>query len=117
VAKDQLEQILSKLCQKLTKEDKEYQDQCLGRGQEVAIRRKPLSARVVSVLRSKAKNRKNITLGMLKQVYRRGQGAYLSSGSRPRTSMASWSMGRVNSFLRGSRKHDLDLRRKSRKRK
>ena len=55
----------------------------------MAIRRKPLSARVVSVLRSKAKNRKNITLGMLKKVYRRGQGAYLSSGSRPRTSMAS----------------------------
>ena len=99
----------------LTKKDKEYQDQCLERGQEVAIRRKPLSARVVSVLRSKAKNRKNITLGMLKKVYRRGQGAYLSSGSRPRTSMASWSMGRVNSFLRGSRKHDTDLRRKRKK--
>ena len=78
----------------------------------MAIRRKPLSARVVSVLRAKAKNRKNITLGMLKKVYRRGQGAYLSSGSSPRTSMASWSMGRVNSFLRGSRKHDTDLRRK-----
>ena len=81
----------------------------------MAIRRKPLSARVVSVLRSKAKNRKNITLGMLKKVYRRGQGAYLSSGSRPRTCMASWSMGRVNSFLRGSRKHDTDLRRKRKK--
>ena len=53
---------------------------------------------------------------MLKKVYRRGQGAYLSSGSRPRTSMASWSMGRVNSFLRGSRKHDTDLRRKRKKR-
>ena len=83
----------------------------------MAIRRKPLSARVISTLRAKAKNRKNITLGMLKKVYRRGQGAYLSSGSRPRTSMAAWSMGRVLSFLRGSRKHDLDLRRKSRKRK
>ena len=43
----------------------------------MAIRRKPLSARVVSILRAKAKNRKNITLGMLKKVYRRGQGAYL----------------------------------------
>ena len=99
----------------LTKEDKEYLDQCLERGQEVAIRRKPLSARVISTLRAKAKNRKNITLGMLKKVYRRGQGAYLSSGSRPSTSMASWSMGRVNSFLRGSRKHDTDLRRKRKK--
>ena len=83
----------------------------------MAVRRRPLSARVVSILRAKAKNRKNITLGMLKKVYRRGQGAFLSSGSRPRTSMAAWSMGRVLSFLRGSRKHDLDLRRKSRKRK
>ena len=81
----------------------------------MAIRRKPLSARVISTIRAKAKNRKNITLGMLKKVYRRGQGAYLSSGSRPRTSMASLSMGRVNSFLRGSRKHDTDLRRKRKK--
>ena len=81
----------------------------------MAIRRKPLSARVVSILRPKDNNRKNITLGMLKKVYRRGLGAFLSSGSRPRTSMASWSMGRVNSFLRGSRKHDTDLRRKRKK--
>ena len=81
----------------------------------MAVRRKPLSARVISILRAKPKNRKNITLGMLKKVYRRGQGAFLSSGSRPRTSMASWSMGRVNSFLRGSRKHDTDLRRKRKK--
>ena len=81
----------------------------------MAVRRRPLSARVISTLKAKAKNRKNITLGMLKKVYRRGQGAFLSSGSRPRTSMASWSMGRVNSFLRGSRKHDTDLRRKKKK--
>ena len=78
----------------------------------MAVRRKPLSARVIATLRAKAKNRKNITLGMLKKVYRRGQGAFLSSGSRPRIGMAQWSMARVNSFLRGSRKHDTDLRRK-----
>ena len=94
----------------------EYLHQCLEQGEEVAVRRRKLSARVISTLRAKAKGRKNITLGMLKKVYRRGQGAFLSAGSRPRTSMASWSMGRVNSFLRGSRKHDLDLRRKRRKR-
>ena len=82
----------------------------------MAVRRRPLSKQVISTLRAKAKGRKNITLGMLKKVYRRGQGAFLSAGSRPRTSMASWSMARVNSFLRGSRKHDLDLRRKRRKR-
>ena len=82
----------------------------------MAVKRKPLSKQVISTLRAKAKSRKNITLGQLKKVYRRGQGAFLSAGSRPRTSMASWSLGRVNSFLRGSRKHDLDLRRKKRKR-
>ena len=82
----------------------------------MAVKRKPLSKQVISTLRAKAKSRKNITLGQLKKVYRRGQGAFLSAGSRPRTSMASWSMGRVNSFMRGSRKHDLDLRRKKRKR-
>ena len=82
----------------------------------MAVWRRPLSKQVISTLTAKAKGRKNITLGMLKKVYRRGQGAFLSAGSRPRTSMASWSMGRVNSFLRGSRKHDLDLRRKRRKR-
>ena len=60
----------------------------------MAVRRKPLSARVISILRAKAKKvEKNITLGMLKKVYRRGQGAFLSSGSRPRTSMAAWSLG------------------------
>ena len=82
----------------------------------MAVKRKPLSKKTISILKAKAKTRKNITLGMLKKVYRRGQGAFLSAGSRPRTSMASWSLGRVNSFLRGSRKHDLDLRRKRRKR-
>ena len=81
----------------------------------MAVRRRKLSARVISTLRAKAKSRKGITLGMLKKVYRRGQGAFLSSGSRPRTSMAAWSMGRVNSFMRGSRKHDTDLIRKRRK--
>ena len=81
----------------------------------MAVRRRPLSKQVISTLRAKAKGRKNITLGMLKKVYRRGQGAFLSSGSRPRTSMQSWSLGRVNSFLRGSRKHDTDLRRKRKK--
>ena len=82
----------------------------------MAVRRKPLSASVQASLRKKAKASKRYTYGTLAKVYRRGQGAFLSSGSRPRTSMASWSMGRVNSFLRGSRKHDTDLRRKKKRR-
>ena len=75
-------------------------------------RRRPLSARVQATLRAKAKRRKGITYGTLAKVYRRGQGAFLSAGSR-RVSMQAWSFGRVNSFLRGSRKHDLDLRKKT----
>ena len=81
----------------------------------MAVRRKPLSARVITILRNKAKNRKNITLGTLKKVYRRGQGAWLSSGSRPKIGMQQWAMARVYSYLRGSRKHDTDLRKKRKK--
>ena len=75
--------------------------------------RRPLSATVQRTLRNKAK-KSRFTYGTLAKVYRRGQGAFLSSGSR-RVSMAAWSMGRVNSFLRGSKKHDLDLRKRKRK--
>ena len=79
------------------------------------VKRKPLSVSVQNTLKRKAKNSR-FTYGQLARVYRRGQGAFLSSGSRPRIGMAQWSMARVNSFLRGSRKHDTDLRRKRKKR-
>ena len=59
-------------------------------------------------LREKAAKSK-YTYGQLAQVYRRGQGAYVSSGSRG-TSMAAWSMGRVNSFIRGH-SQDNDIKR------
>ena len=80
------------------------------------VQRKPLSASVKATLKAKAKASKKYTYSTLAKVYRRGQGAFLSGGSR-RVPMAAWSMGRVNSFLRGSRKHDLDIRRRARKRK
>ena len=79
-------------------------------------RAKPLSPSVRATLRAKAKNRKNITYGQLVKVFRRGQGAWLT-GSRPKIGMQQWAFARVNSFLRGSRKHDTDLRRKTRKKK
>ena len=66
-------------------------------------------------LSAKAKS-SGISLGTLKKVYKRGQAAYLSSGSR-NVPMAAWAMGRVNSFIRGSRKHDTDLRRGGAKKK
>jgi|TARA_Y100000361_G_scaffold153834_1_gene176844 hypothetical protein len=48
----------------------------------------------------------------LDQVYKRGLGAYYSSGSRPKTSAHQWAMGRVKSFVTGkggARKADSDL--------
>tara|TARA_R100001510_G_scaffold26554_1_gene23364 strand:+ start:3511 stop:3930 length:420 start_codon:yes stop_codon:yes gene_type:complete len=73
------------------------------------IKAKPLSESTKATLRKKAKS-SGISYGTLVKVYRRGQGAWLSSGSRRGASMAAWAMGRVNSFIRGSRKHDTDLR-------
>ena len=60
-------------------------------------------------LRKKAQSTK-YTYGQLAKVYRRGQGAYLSSGSK-NTSMAAWSMGRVNSFIKGGHSQDNDIKR------
>jgi hypothetical protein len=74
-------------------------------------KRKPLSASVKKSLRTKA-DKSRFTYGTLAKVYRRGQGAFLTAGSRPGIGMQQWAMARVNSFLRGSRKHDLDLRRR-----
>ena len=71
--------------------------------------KKPLNAATIASLKKKAKS-SGKSLSTLKKVYRRGQGAYLSSGSRPKTSMAAWAMGRVNSYIKGSKKHDTDLR-------
>ena len=79
----------------------------------MAPKRKPLSAAVVKCLKKKAEGTR-FTYGQLARVYRRGQGAYLSGGSR-NVSMAAWAMGRVNSFISGkggARKADADILRK-----
>ena len=79
----------------------------------MAPRRKPLSESVKKSLKKKAEGTR-FTYGQLAKVYRRGQGAYLSGGSR-NVSMAAWAMGRVNSFVSGkggARKADADLLRK-----
>ena len=78
---------------------------------------RPLSESVKKTLRAKAKKSKRYTYGQLAKVYRRGQGAYLSSGSRPGTSMSQWAFGRVNSFMRGGHPQDNDLKRKRRAKK
>ena len=79
----------------------------------MALKRTPLSAAVEKNLREKAK-KSRFTYGQLARVYRRGQGAYLSGGSR-NVSMAAWAMGRVNSFISGkggARKAAADILRK-----
>ena len=79
----------------------------------MAPKRKPLSAAVLKSLKKKAEGTR-FTYGQLARVYRRGQGAYLSGGSR-NVSMAAWAMGRVISFVSGkggARKADADILRK-----
>ena len=74
---------------------------------------KPLSAATSKYLDSVAK-KSGIPKRTLTSVYRRGQGAYLSSGSR-NASMEAWARGRVRSFVSGkggARKADADLWRK-----
>ena len=67
----------------------------------------PASAK--TALQKKAKS-SGISYGTLAKVYKRGQAAYMSSGSRPGTSMGAWAMGRVNSFIKKGHKQDDDLR-------
>ena len=74
----------------------------------------PQSAK--TALQKKAKS-SGISYGTLAKVYRRGQAAYMSSGSRPGTSMGAWAMGRVNSFIKRGHTQDDDLRGKKKKKK
>ena len=79
---------------------------------------KPLSESVKKTLREKAKGTM-FTPSELQAVYRRGQGAYLSSGSR-NVPMSAWAMGRVNSVISGKgggRKADADIVKKAKARK
>ena len=79
---------------------------------------KPLNEKTKKALREKAEGTR-FTYGQLAAVYRRGQGAYLSSGSR-NVPMAAWAMGRVNSFISGkggARKADADIMKRGRKKK
>tara|TARA_B100000513_G_C11881888_1_gene179545 strand:- start:41 stop:343 length:303 start_codon:yes stop_codon:yes gene_type:complete len=70
-------------------------------------RRKPLSAATKNSLKKKAEGTK-FKYGELAEVYRKGQGAYLSGGSR-NVPMAAWAMGRVNSYMRGDKARTVDM--------
>ena len=61
---------------------------------------------------------KGFGIATLRKVYKRGLGAYYSSGSRAGVLAHAWAMGRVRSFVTGrggARKADRDLLRKRRK--
>ena len=83
------------------------------------VKRKALSATTLSTLKAKAKKSKLFNLTDLKASYRRGQGAYLSSGSRPRIGMAQWAMARVNKLISRGRSStfDKDIVKRASKRK
>lgn len=66
-----------------------------------------LSSKTRSTLKDKAK-KSNAPLGALVAVYRKGLGAFYSSGSRPGMNSHAWAMGRVNSFLRGGKARQVD---------
>jgi hypothetical protein len=62
------------------------------------------SKKVIEALKNKvkehnSKNKKKVTLGQLKKVFRRGAGAF-SSSHRPGVSRTAWGLARVNAFLR-----------------
>ena len=69
-------------------------------------RRSPLNEATKKALRKKAEGTR-FKYGELASVYRKGQGAYLSGGSR-NTTMQAWSFGRVNSYMRGDKARTAD---------
>ena len=71
------------------------------------LERKKISKKVHNSLKKKAKDR-NAPLGALKAIYRKGMGAFYSSGSRSGQNPHSWAMGRVNSVLRGGKARSVD---------
>tara|TARA_R100000664_G_C2721333_1_gene114727 strand:+ start:697 stop:963 length:267 start_codon:yes stop_codon:yes gene_type:complete len=81
--------------------------------------RKPLSASTLKTLKAKAKKTKLFNLADLKASFRRGQGAFLSGGSRPRMSMNAWAMARVNKLISRGRSgtFDKDIIKRASKRK
>ena len=81
--------------------------------------RKPLSASTLKTLKSKAKKSKLFNLADLKASFRRGQGAFLAGGSRPKVPMNAWAMARVNKLISRGRSgtFDKDIIRRASKRK
>ena len=68
---------------------------------------KKITKKTDTALKNKAK-KSRAPLGALKAVYRKGLGAFYTSGSRPGQSPHAWAMARVNSFLKGGKARQVD---------
>lgn len=66
-----------------------------------------LNAKTREALKKKAES-SHAPLGALTTVYRKGLGAFYSSGSRPGMTSHQWAMARVNSFLKGGKARQVD---------
>jgi hypothetical protein len=66
-----------------------------------------LSAKTRTALKNKAE-KSNVPLGALTAVYRKGLGAFYSSGSRPGMGAHQWAMARINSFIKGGKARQVD---------
>lgn len=66
-----------------------------------------ISSKVDKSLKKKARDR-NAPVGALKAIYRKGMGAFYSSGSRAGQNPHSWAMARVNSVLKGGKARSVD---------
>ena len=66
-----------------------------------------LNDKTRKALKNKAE-KSRAPLGALTTVYKKGLGAFYSSGSRPGMSSHQWAMARVNSFLRGGKARQVD---------
>lgn len=66
-----------------------------------------LNAKTREALKNKAE-KSRAPLGALATVYRKGLGAFYSSGSRPGMTSHQWAMARVNSFLKGGKARQVD---------
>lgn len=74
---------------------------------EMIISERKLSKKTRTALKSKAEKH-NAPLGALTSVYRKGMGAFYTSGSRPGMGAHQWAMARVNSFLKGGKARQVD---------
>ena len=83
--------------------DLEYGDMSL----EEQMLCEKLGAQTREALKNKAE-KSNAPLGALVTVYKKGLGAFYSSGSRPGMTSHQWAMARVNSFLKGGKARQVD---------